>query len=415
MLRAVQGATNAPLTMTWKPTANLTGATVTGKMTQDRVTFRSLTGALSLVTAASGIFSWDCSDADLATPGVWEVQFTAVIGSEAVLSYSDLLTIEAAFGAASDPAAPTPSELAAHNADAAAHPALDARLDALESGGGGGGAVDSVNGETGVVVLSAIDVGADAAGTAAAAVAAHEADTTNVHGIADTAALATTAAVAAGYQPLDSDLTAIAALSTTSYGRSLLALADAAALRTAAAVADGRFTDGSTNYYLTPGMIATATNSTLLLAANTVNYAPFVVKTPITIDQIAIEVTGAVAAAGVRVAIYNADTNGQPTSLVVDSGKLSGATTGVKTASVSVTLQSGRYLAAVVSDSAITLRCVRGGNVNAYLTTLGQNQLTTLTASLTYGAFPSTGTAWTAVASTVTGWSQCLFLRVSVP
>lgn len=36
------------------------------------------------------------------------------------------------------------------------------------------------------------------------------------------------------YQPLDSDLTAIAALSTTSFGRAVLALADAAALRTAA-------------------------------------------------------------------------------------------------------------------------------------------------------------------------------------
>lgn len=41
------------------------------------------------------------------------------------------------------------------------------------SGGGGGGAVDSVNGQIGVVVLDAADVGADAAGTAAAAVAAH--------------------------------------------------------------------------------------------------------------------------------------------------------------------------------------------------------------------------------------------------
>lgn len=45
------------------------------------------------------------------------------------------------------------------------------------------------------------------------------------------------------FQPLDSDLTAIAALTTTAYGRALLALADAAALRTAgglgtAAVAD---------------------------------------------------------------------------------------------------------------------------------------------------------------------------------
>ena len=92
------------------------------------------------------------------------------------------------------------------------------------AGGGGGGAVDSVNGETGVVVLDAADVGADPAGTAAflvgaltipdspddigaataaqgakadtavqpAALAAHEADTTAVHGIADTAALVVT-------------------------------------------------------------------------------------------------------------------------------------------------------------------------------------------------------------------------------
>lgn len=47
----------------------------------------------------------------------------------------------------------------------------------------------------------------------------------------------TTAAAASGYQPLDSDLTAIAALSTTSYGRSLLTSADAAALRTTASAA----------------------------------------------------------------------------------------------------------------------------------------------------------------------------------
>ena len=52
----------------------------------------------------------------------------------------------------------------------------------------------------------------------------------------DLSSYATSAAVAAGYQPLDSDLTAIAALTTTSFGRALLALADAAALRTAAAV-----------------------------------------------------------------------------------------------------------------------------------------------------------------------------------
>lgn len=51
---------------------------------------------------------------------------------------------------------------------------------------------------------------------------------------ADLSGYATTAAVAAGYQPLDSDLTAIAALTTTSFGRALLTLVDAAAMRTAA-------------------------------------------------------------------------------------------------------------------------------------------------------------------------------------
>jgi hypothetical protein len=51
--------------------------------------------------------------------------------------------------------------------------------------------------------------------------------------------LLTTSAAAAAYQPLDADLTAIAALTTASYGRSLLTLADAAALRTSAALVIG--------------------------------------------------------------------------------------------------------------------------------------------------------------------------------
>lgn len=59
----------------------------------------------------------------------------------------------------------------------------------LEQGGGGGGAVDSVNGQTGVVVLDASDVGAQAS---------------------------------------DADLAAIAALTTATFGRSLLEAANAA-------------------------------------------------------------------------------------------------------------------------------------------------------------------------------------------
>lgn len=77
-----------------------------------------------------------------------------------------------------------------------------------------------------------------AAGRAAMGVPAGSGTATGTNtGDQDLSAYATTAAVAAGYQPLDGDLTAIAALATTAFGRGLLALADAAALRTAAGLA----------------------------------------------------------------------------------------------------------------------------------------------------------------------------------
>lgn len=55
---------------------------------------------------------------------------------------------------------------------------------------------------------------------AVGAVATHNAETTSVHGIADTSALLTASAAAAAYQPLDADLTDIAAL-TPSEGDTL--------------------------------------------------------------------------------------------------------------------------------------------------------------------------------------------------
>lgn len=151
--------------------------------------------------------------------------------------------------------------------------------------GGGPGAVTSVAGRTGTVVLTSSDVGlgnvnntsdankpvstaqaaADAAVQAAAATDATtkanaaqaaaiaasqpvDSDLTAIAALTTTAygraflGLANQAALVAllpSYQPLDSDLTAIAALSTTTYGRGLLALADAAALKTSLALVKG--------------------------------------------------------------------------------------------------------------------------------------------------------------------------------
>ncbi|MFE2140199.1 hypothetical protein ACFXA3_00265 [Streptomyces sp. NPDC059456] len=101
--------------------------------------------------------------------------------------------------------------------------------------GGSGGAVSSVNGKVGAVVLDASDVHADPEGTAAAAVvahasatdphgdravaasalAAHEADTTSVHGISNTATLETQSGAQAKADAAQTAAIASAALDAT--------------------------------------------------------------------------------------------------------------------------------------------------------------------------------------------------------
>lgn len=85
--------------------------------------------------------------------------------------------------------------------------------------------------------------------------------------IAAAGSLATDAEVAAGYQPLDSDLTAIALLTTTVFGRAFLALADGAALRAVLGTgtpSSGTFLDGSGAWSAPPPPIPDAVLVTLI-------------------------------------------------------------------------------------------------------------------------------------------------------
>jgi hypothetical protein len=185
----------------------------------------------------------------------------------------------------------------------------------------------------------------------------------------------------------------------------------------ATAVPEGRAVAGSTIQLIIPGVELSAVSSRGL-TVNRIYYMPWFVSTPISIDQLVVEVTVASAAATVtRVALYNADTAWQPTSRVIDAGTVDSTTTGVKTISVSLALPVGRYLAAVISDGVPTLRVARGGTryvgINA---AIGASALIQqLTATGSGNALPDPGTVWNTASGGTNPMDQMVFARVSTP
>ncbi|MGL6210486.1 MAG: hypothetical protein ACRC14_11730, partial [Paracoccaceae bacterium] len=82
--------------------------------------------------------------------------------------------------------------------------------------------------------------------------------------------------------------------------------------------------------------------ATLAGAAGRIEMFPFVPRTDLVIDQIAVNCTTAVAAAQGKVVLYSSDANGRPDALIAETGNLDFATTGVKTIAVAQTLRQGQ-------------------------------------------------------------------------
>lgn len=126
---------------------------------------------------------------------------------------------------------------------------------------------------------------------------AHDSDLTTIAGLSPTnddvlqrksgawanrtiAQLLTDLGIASNYQPLDSDLTAIAALTTTSFGRSVLALADAAALRTLAGLVIGTDVQAyDADLAAIAGLTATTDNFIVSVASAWASRTPAQVRT----------------------------------------------------------------------------------------------------------------------------------------
>jgi hypothetical protein len=203
-------------------------------------------------------------------------------------------------------------------------------------GGSGGGAVDSVNGQTGVVVLDATDVGADASGSAAAALVAANAYTdTEVSGVY-------------GSMPvIPSNWRGTPAVGLQNYG---------------------------TNFN------------------NQIYFAPYFVEKGHTVTGIRCFIGTAKAATTVKLALYSSD-GYEPLTLIEESGDLDTSTSGIKTYMFSspISLTDSVYWMGVQlsSGTPLTIYINATGSAGS-LTRSSSVPFMAVRKAQSYGAFPST-------------------------
>lgn len=149
---------------------------------------------------------------------------------------------------------------------------------------------------------------------------------------------------------------------------------------------------GAVGAFLYPACIPTTAATTGTLSANTLYFLPFAVADACTVDRLAIEVTGATGAGKAHVGIFTNDSLAVPGDLLVDSGEISLATTGVKTSTVSTALAPGWYWSAFVTNAGgVTFRTVPASGSLGVLSNPDTSlaAMNVITASYTFGALPS--------------------------
>lgn len=211
--------------------------------------------------------------------------------------------------------------------------------------------------------------------------------------------------VDSGFQPLDADLTAIAALTTNSYGRALLALASEAAAR-AYLKAPGmprarQFASG--RYYVPFGY--SGSSGTFPVSANILYALPWV--TPMRASGITCKITTASASGNVRMALWDMNDTGNGGTLIEEVAAQSTASTGHKVGSFSASrdLDGRAGFITLCFDQACTINvaATSGANthpVNGVADFSDVTSYSYFTGSLTYGAMPGTMPAMTLASAT---------------
>lgn len=110
--------------------------------------------------------------------------------------------------------------------------------------------------------------------------------------------------------------------------------------------------------YVSP-MLNGNTLSTKALIADELDFIPFIPVRTIAVSELSAEVTSAVPSSNIKLGIYAADSNGNPSAKLEGSGNLSSATTGAKTYAISRTLYAHIvYWLAIHSSDPVTMRAM---------------------------------------------------------
>lgn len=183
-------------------------------------------------------------------------------------------------------------------------------------------------------------------------------------------------------------------------------------------IPDGRGKSATETFLTIPGISAQG-QTTQARGSNTIYYYPIYVRTPITIDQIVIEVTGAAGAGEkCRITIYEADKDWQPGVAVIATGEIACDAIAVVTTGIADTiLKEGRYLMACIFEGITTLRTLQYPTIlHGYAATLGATPfIRYLSVAQAYGALPDPGTAWDTATQADEGPQYFMFVRVKTP
>ncbi len=156
-----------------------------------------------------------------------------------------------------------------------------------------------------------------------------------------------------------------------------------------------------------------STTGTQSYSANQTHYMPFEVTAPSSVDMFAAEATVAGTAGTLRVGIFTADANLQPTGTVLAQGTIPYTTVAaVYTKQITpVTLQPGVYLIAFNVTTSTTWRRLAGG-ISPIPQALGANTFSSrIFASQTMTSDYTTGSAWTSKTDGTTPHLHATFLR----